>query len=55
MTLEDAGSSPGAAAYRSLGHAARSWAADYGVDLSPPARHREYEAPNPDLPLGIQL
>ena len=24
--LEDAGSSPGAAAYRSLGHAARSWA-----------------------------
>ncbi len=55
LTLEDAGSSPGATAYRLLGHAARSWAADYGIDLSPAVRHLESEAPPPDLSLGIEL
>lgn len=39
---------------QSLGHAVRSWAADYGIVLSPPVHHLEHGAPTPGLSLDIE-
>ncbi|CAN5759117.1 hypothetical protein BH18ACT2_BH18ACT2_08480 [soil metagenome] len=56
ITLEDAGSSSsGSDAHELLARVARSWAADYGIELSPPVHQLEHEAPTPDLSLGIEL